>query len=92
MAMAVTQVTDSNSAMKLIRIKNIPHSLLFSLLKLGKVRRSDVTDIMLATTREYAFGLRVVDENGRMFGQEHTLLKVLDKFYLHLFHTHSLNT
>jgi len=65
-----------------IRIKNISYSLLFALRRLGKARHCGVTDIVLATMREYALGLRVVDMNQKK-EQDHTMLEQLDKFYLH---------
>ena len=74
--MAIT-IIDSTSVRQ-VRIKNISYSLLFALRRLGKARHCGVTDIVLATMREYALGLRVVDMN-----QKKTMLEQLDKFYLH---------
>src|SRR5215467_8883878 len=71
---------------KRLRIKDIPHPLLFSLCLLSKVRMN-MTDIVLTTMREYAYGLRVVEENEdkRRYGHEHSLLDVLAKFYWFLY-------
>src|SRR5262249_53576506 len=80
MAITIIDSTSVHQVEKVIRIKNISHSLLFALRRLGKARHCGVTDIVLATMREYALRLRVVDMNQK---KEHTMLEQLDKFYLH---------
>ena len=82
MAITIIDSTSVRQVEKVIRIKNISHSLLFALRRLGKARHCGVTDIVLATMREYALRLRVVDINQKR-EQDHTMLEQLDKFYLH---------
>src|SRR5215813_13259507 len=76
MAITIIDSTSVRQVEKVIRIKNISHSLLIALRRLGKARHCGVTDIVLATMREYALGLRVVDMNQKR-EQDHTMLEQL---------------